>query len=84
MKTINIKCVQKGNRLKLLFLVFFGTAMMTFSQQTGLTEKDIISNAQSLFDKKDYQAAMPLYAQLVSVHPDDPQFNYRFGVCYPF
>jgi len=58
--------------------------MMTFSQQTGLTEKDIISNAQSLFDKKDYQAAMPLYAQLVSVHPDDPQFNYRFGVCTLF
>jgi Flp pilus assembly protein TadD len=68
----------------LLLILFLATSLKVYSQESGLTEKDIISNAQSLFDKKDYQAALTLYAQLVSVHPDDPQFNYKLGICTLF
>jgi Flp pilus assembly protein TadD len=62
--------------LSLLFLLTVG-----YSQNSGLTEEDIIANAQNYFDKENYQEALPLFAQLVSVHPENPEYNYKFGVC---
>lgn len=70
--------------LKGMVLVLAFSAFNLVAQQTALTENDVIKNADALFTKKDYQAALPLYAQLVSLHSDDPQFNYRFGVCTLF
>jgi len=67
----------------LLVLIFFLTQLI-YGQQSDLTEQDIIKQAEKLFDAKDYQGAIPLYAQLVSVHPDEPLYNYRFGVCTLF
>ncbi|MCD4788978.1 MAG: hypothetical protein K8R37_03175, partial [Bacteroidales bacterium] len=65
----------------LVFLLIIGSIYTTFSQNPNLNEGDLISKAQVLFNNKDYQNALPLYAQLVSVHPNNPEYNYRFGVC---
>jgi predicted Zn-dependent protease len=48
------------------------------------TEEDKIKSATAAFDREDYAAAMPLYSQLLSLHPTDPNYSYRFGVCMLF
>ncbi|MCD4681936.1 MAG: hypothetical protein K8R86_01525, partial [Bacteroidales bacterium] len=68
--------------LLLVFIII--SSQLVFSQKSDLTENDVIKQAEKLFDAKDYQGAIPLYAQLVSVHPDEPLYNYRFGVCTLF
>ncbi|MBC8487632.1 MAG: PD40 domain-containing protein [Bacteroidetes bacterium] len=65
----------------LAILLVIGSTCIAFSQNSNLTEGDLISEAQDLYNNKDFQKALPLYAQLVSVYPDDPVYNYRFGVC---
>ncbi|MEZ5195727.1 MAG: hypothetical protein R2764_04840 [Bacteroidales bacterium] len=70
------------NKLKIAILFLaFGMASLVFAQETSLTEEDIVSKAQELFSNQDYQKAMPLFAQLVSIHPENPDYNYKFGVC---
>jgi hypothetical protein len=48
------------------------------------TEADKVKNASAAFDREDYSAAMPLYSQLLALHPTDPNYSYRFGVCMLF
>lgn len=37
--------------------------------------------ADALFDQGDFAEAMPLYSQLVSLHPSDYVLNYKLGTC---
>ena len=37
--------------------------------------------AESYFLSKHYDKATPLYAQLVSNHPNNYKYNYYYGVC---
>ncbi|MFN8116483.1 MAG: hypothetical protein U0W65_10245 [Bacteroidia bacterium] len=37
--------------------------------------------AEKYFDDEDYNLAYKLYAQLVSLYPKDPDYNYKLGVC---
>jgi hypothetical protein len=84
MKTYTKK-IEILNARTVLFLLFFLTfSLVSVSQQPNLGESDVITKAKSLFDKKDYQGAMPLFAQLVSVHPENAEYNYCFGVCTLF
>ena len=76
----NLKKTKNG----ILFFVFFISTILAFSQPANMTEEDVIKQANEMFSKKDYQGALPLYAQLVSVHPAEPEYNYRFGVCTLF
>jgi len=76
----NLKKVKSG----IVFFAFFICTALAFSQQANVTEDDIIKQANELFSEEDYQGALPLYAQLVSVHPAEPEYNYRFGVCTLF
>ncbi len=71
-------------RTYILLILFILSSQLVYTQQADLTENDIIEQADKLFDAKDYQGAIPLYAQLVSVHPDEALYNYRFGVCTLF
>jgi tetratricopeptide (TPR) repeat protein len=70
------------NRLVIYFVLF--SFIACYGQGSGLTEEDVIKKAQNLFNKKDYQEALPLFAQLVSVNPANPEYNYKFGVCALF
>jgi hypothetical protein len=42
------------------------------------------AKADALFDEQRFAEAMPLFSQLVSLHPADRQLNYRFGACLLF
>ena len=53
--------------------------LTAFHATAQYNEQDLIDEANSLFEKGDYAAAMPLYSQLLSLNPTNPTFNYRFG-----
>ena len=46
--------------------------------------KQLIKGADAAFDKGDYKAAAPLYSQLVSNFPKDPEYNYKYGASLLF
>ncbi len=50
-------------------------------QNTFSSEDDLKKAARKLFDNEQYVEAYPLYSQLLSVYPKDPNYNYRFGIC---
>jgi len=78
--TVGIRTI----RLAIILVILFSASFNLFSQQQNLTEDDVISKAKSFYEKKDYQAALPLYAQLVSVHPENADYNFHLGVCTLF
>lgn len=55
-----------------------------FSQASSTAENELINNAEKLFGNSNFKSAMPLYAHLVSVHPENATFNFRYGVCALF
>ncbi|MFH0864728.1 MAG: hypothetical protein V1904_00935 [Bacteroidota bacterium] len=59
-------------------LIFFLNAQ---AQTTYKNQDELKKKADEYFVAEDYESAMPLYSQLVSIYPKDPAYNYRFGVC---
>ena len=57
----------------LCFLLAIATANAQYS------EADLLKEANALFDKGEYSTAMPLYSQLLSLNPTNPEFNYKYG-----
>ncbi|MBC7694291.1 MAG: PD40 domain-containing protein [Burkholderiales bacterium] len=47
-------------------------------------EEDLKKQAETHFEEEDYNLAYKLYAQLVSLYPKDPDYNYKLGVCMLF
>jgi len=45
------------------------------------SEADRKKEAQKYFEAEDFESAYPLYAELLSLHPDNPDYNYRLGTC---
>jgi cell division protein FtsN len=62
-------------RLMLAFVLSVA-ATHAFSQK----EKDLITQADRLFQQENYPESMQLYSQLLSLHRNDPFYSYRFGV----
>ncbi|HTA27868.1 MAG TPA: hypothetical protein VK809_08765, partial [Bacteroidia bacterium] len=48
------------------------------------TENRLKKAAAKYFDEGDFIEAYPLYSQLLSLYPRDPNYNYRFGACMLF
>jgi hypothetical protein len=48
------------------------------------TEARLKKAAAKYFDEGDFLEAYPLYSQLLSLYPRDPNYNYRFGACMLF
>ncbi|MCD6018428.1 MAG: WD40-like beta Propeller containing protein [Bacteroidetes bacterium] len=44
-------------------------------------EDDLKKQAEKYFEEEDYNSAYKLFAQLVSLYPKDPDYNYKLGVC---
>ncbi|MBU1720656.1 MAG: hypothetical protein KKA07_16445, partial [Bacteroidetes bacterium] len=63
-----------------VFLLGFGFQAVV-AQDAFNNEGRMKTEADRLFLDQDYAAAYPLYSQLVSVYPKNPEYNYRFGVC---
>lgn len=67
---------------KILLSIFLTAyCFLLMGQQAGITEQELIKKAESFYNQKIWQEALPLYAQLVSVHPKNAIYNKRFGIC---
>ncbi len=66
--------------LPLLFISIF-SCEKALSQVSFESEEQLVAQANKLFLTSDYVNAMPLFSQLLSLHPKDATYNYKFGVC---
>ncbi|HEY4798034.1 MAG TPA: hypothetical protein VII99_03055, partial [Bacteroidia bacterium] len=67
----------------LAFVLWLG-ASNAFSQNVFSSEDDLKKQANKLFEDEDFTKAYPLFSQLLSLYPKDPQYNYKFGTCLLF
>jgi len=77
-----MSCKHKVLSLHICFFILFFFAQSVFVAQNNFSsEGDLKKQANKLFENEDYTAAYPLYSQLVSIYPKDPEYNYKLGVC---
>lgn len=59
---------------------------ISFSSLTGdyETEEDLIKAANKHFSKGEYTQCIELFTQLISNHPENPEYNYKYGTCLLF
>lgn len=50
-------------------------------QSTLNSEEDLKKRASELFEEKKFTEAAPLYAQLLSLYPKEPDYNFKYGAC---
>jgi epidermal growth factor receptor substrate 15 len=65
----------------LLISVFFCLTQLVNAQNFSLAEKELNRKADKLFRRDSFAAALPLYSQLLSIHPKEPVLSYKFGIC---
>lgn len=65
----------------LLLITFAFCTRIASAQTTFGSEEELKAQALKLFDEDEFEEAYPLYSQLTSIYPKDPDFNYRLGVC---
>lgn len=66
--------------ISLLFIAVFSPGKV-LSQVSFESEEQLVAQANKLFVAADYVNAMPLFSQLLSLHPKEANYNYKFGVC---
>ena len=54
------------------------------AQKAPVNESQLKKQANNYFDNEDYANAYLQYSQLLSLYPQDPNYNYRFGACMLF
>ncbi|MFN5793703.1 MAG: hypothetical protein ACK455_02815, partial [Bacteroidota bacterium] len=66
-----------------ILILVFSCSIPLFSdaQDNFGSEKELKSKAAKYFTNDDYTTCLPLYSQLLSLYPKDPEMNYRYGVC---
>lgn len=67
-------------RLSFLF-IFLAIFYCSDSYSQVKNEDDLKKQAEKYFEDEDYNLAYKLFAQLVSLYPKDPDYNYKLGVC---
>lgn len=55
-----------------------------FAQKNPANENQLKKQANSFFEDENYAKAYLQYSQLLSLYPQDPNYNYRFGACMLF
>lgn len=66
----------------IFFLSLFALSPSGVNAQDNFgSEKELKSQAEKFFKDDDFASALPLYSQLLSLYPGDPNYNYKFGVC---
>ena len=84
---IYVKYIILTSYLKRVFvyiIIFFSFLIFSVpisGQTTFKSQDELKKKANEYFKKGEYTLAFPLYSQLVSIYPRDPDYNYRFGVC---
>lgn len=64
-----------------VFIFFLMLSGVVFSQTNTASETDLKKKADRFYNAQDYEPALPLYSQLLSLYPKDAAYNYRYGVC---
>lgn len=72
--------------LCLIAVVLFIDVSLGFSQEEEESEetpsnKELLKDAESYFEKENYIAALPIYLQLDDLDPDI-EYKYKIGICY--
>jgi len=67
----------KGLRHIINVLLFIFIGSLSFGQ----TEDELIKRAGKLFEQEEYVGATPLYLRLLSLHPKNSDYNFRYGSC---
>ncbi len=67
-------------RFSVLF-IFLAIFYCSDSYSQIKNEDDLKKQAEKHFEDEEYNLAYKLYAQLVSLYPKDPNYNYKLGVC---
>jgi hypothetical protein len=83
--TIEIYNISKAIRLGFysgLFLLLL--PLIAFTQPDFKNEKEFKKYADKLFDNKEFVEAEPLFGQMLSNNPRDPEINYKYGTCIIF
>src|ERR1700739_201603 len=59
-------------------------ANISFAQKNPANEAQLKKQANNFFEDEEYAKAYLQYSQLLSLYPQDPNYNYRFGACMLF
>ncbi|MBX7183270.1 MAG: hypothetical protein K1X82_14255, partial [Bacteroidia bacterium] len=68
----------------LLLLAHVLLWQLSMAQTNFESEADLIKQANKLFNAGDYQNSQPLFSQLLSNHPNDADYLFKFGTCLLF
>jgi hypothetical protein len=71
-------CKALKYKLYLLLMVF---SCSIYGQIDYGSEEELKEAAAKLFDEKKFNEAKPLFAQLLSNYPKDPNYNYKYAAC---
>ncbi len=69
--------------LVILVSILLAFAPARIQAQTS-SEKELKKVAEKYFEQGKYKDALPLYSQLVSNYPKDPNYNFRYGASLTF
>ena len=67
---------------KVIFLLFAILFLLTKVNAQYASQEELKKAAQTFFDEENYIDALPLYSQLLSLYPKDPDYNYKYGASY--
>ena len=70
------------NRKRLYKIVVFAIVLMIFSINAKAqysSEEELKEAANQFFSDENYIEALPLFTQLLSTYPKDPNYNYKYG-----
>ena len=70
-----------SKRLLSIFLIYFFSTTISYAQELSKNEQEIDKKAFIEIDKKNYKEALPLFSQLLSLHPKDVAYNFNYAVC---
>ncbi|MCO6501409.1 MAG: PD40 domain-containing protein [Vicingus serpentipes] len=65
-----------------IFIAFLTLTLSVCAQYSS--EEELKTASDELFDKEQYNEALPLFAQLLSLYPKDLNYNYKYGACLLF
>lgn len=68
------------SRIFITLLLWCGIVAASVAQ-TSPEETKMLNQAAEWFEAGQFAQAFPSYSQLVSLHPQDPDLNFRFGTC---
>ncbi len=74
----------KHTYYKRLFLLFAMAFSFTVVNAQYASQEELKSAADKFFVEEDYVQALPLFSQLLSLYPKDPNYNFKYGACYLF